>query len=118
MVLTHAVVISFLFTCHLITPTDDPVSSIQNNGRKGPLYCLGVIILVHSVNFLVISRVQSTYEDTQRIVEFIQQRVKCRPTIGIICGSGLGGLAEAVENKEILINGDIPGFPVSTGKIA
>ncbi len=36
--------------------------------------------------------------------------------IFVILGSGLGGLADAVEEPDILDFHDIPGFPVSTGK--
>lgn len=42
-------------------------------------------------------------------------KTKVRPTVGIICGSGLGGLVDNVENKEEFKYEDIPGFPVSTG---
>jgi purine-nucleoside phosphorylase len=41
--------------------------------------------------------------------------VKYEPKLGIICGSGLGGLAETVEEKEIIGYNEIDGFPVSTG---
>merc|ERR1712013_51628 len=36
------------------------------------------------------------------------------PTLGIICGSGLGELATMVEQPVVLPYADIPGFPVST----
>lgn len=36
------------------------------------------------------------------------------PTIGIILGSGLGQLAEQIENPTVISYADIPGFPVST----
>merc|ERR1711936_1495128 len=36
------------------------------------------------------------------------------PTLGIICGSGLGELAAMVEKPVVLPYADIPGFPVST----
>ncbi len=36
------------------------------------------------------------------------------PEIGIILGTGLGGLANAIENQTIFEYKDIPGFPVST----
>jgi len=36
------------------------------------------------------------------------------PTLGIICGSGLGELATMVEKPVVLPYADIPGFPVST----
>ena len=37
---------------------------------------------------------------------------------GIICGSGLGGLADLLTNSEEMEYTSIPGFPVSTGKSA
>jgi len=36
------------------------------------------------------------------------------PTMGIVCGSGLGGLGDMVVDPVILPYTDIPGFPVST----
>src|ERR1700753_1552886 len=40
------------------------------------------------------------------------------PKIAIVCGSGLGGLAETIEPepKSEIAYSDVPGFPVSTGK--
>ena len=35
----------------------------------------------------------------------------------LICGSGLGTIAEVIEEQFILDFHDIPGFPVSTGAI-
>ncbi|XP_052286344.1 purine nucleoside phosphorylase-like isoform X2 [Dreissena polymorpha] len=58
-----------------------------------------------------------SYEDVSRIAKSVLDRVKCRPHIGIICGSGLGGLANMLEDKEVILYEDIEGFPVSTGHI-
>ncbi|XP_060574702.1 purine nucleoside phosphorylase-like isoform X2 [Ruditapes philippinarum] len=55
------------------------------------------------------------YEDVERIAKSVLSRVKCRPHIGVICGSGLGGLADMLGDKEIIQYEDIEGFPVSTG---
>ena len=57
------------------------------------------------------------YEDVERIAKSVLDRVKCRPHIGIICGSGLGGLAEMLDDKEIIQYEDVEGFPVSTGMV-
>ena len=43
-------------------------------------------------------------------------KTKFRPVVAVICGTGLGGLVDNVENKEAFAYKDIPGFPVSTGK--
>ncbi len=58
-----------------------------------------------------------TYERVQEIVAFIQNIVPTKPEIAIICGSGLGGLAELIVNKIVIPYSDIPHFPKSTGKI-
>ncbi|CAD5118579.1 DgyrCDS7267 [Dimorphilus gyrociliatus] len=55
-----------------------------------------------------------TYEKVKKITDFLRTKTGIEPTIGIICGSGLGGLAELVENKYVIDYADIPGFPIST----
>jgi len=45
---------------------------------------------------------------------FIRSRTKNRPTIGIILGTGLGGLAKEMKVSVRIPYGDIPHFPVST----
>lgn len=47
-------------------------------------------------------------------VEYINKKSKVRPKIAIILGTGLGGLAEDIEEKEIIPYSDIPNFPIST----
>lgn len=42
------------------------------------------------------------------------ERTKIRPKIGIICGSGLGHLAETLTDVDSFPYEDIPHFPVST----
>jgi purine-nucleoside phosphorylase len=46
--------------------------------------------------------------------EFIKQKIKIEPEIGIILGSGLGGLGNKIEDAEAISYKDIPNFPVST----
>ncbi|CAG8711407.1 7323_t:CDS:2, partial [Racocetra fulgida] len=41
-----------------------------------------------------------------------------KPKVAIICGSGLGQLADTIENKVEFAYEDIPGFVSSTGKLA
>jgi len=54
------------------------------------------------------------YEAVSRISDHILSRTRHRPSIGIICGSGLGGLADLAENADVFPYSDIPGFPQST----
>jgi len=39
------------------------------------------------------------------------------PKIGIICGTGLGGLADTLVDKVDVEYKDIPSFPISTGVV-
>lgn len=53
----------------------------------------------------------------QQIIEalnFIRTKTKLEPQIGIILGTGLGGLAKEIEAETIIDYGDIPHFPIST----
>jgi purine-nucleoside phosphorylase len=45
---------------------------------------------------------------------YIQKQTGLVPEIGLILGSGLGDLAEEIENPTKISYGDIPHFPVST----
>lgn len=45
---------------------------------------------------------------------FIQSKTKVQPTIGIILGTGLGGLVKEIEIIDEINYQDIPHFPVST----
>jgi purine-nucleoside phosphorylase len=39
-----------------------------------------------------------------------------KPMVAIVCGSGLGEIADLVEEKQIIPYADIPEFPRSTGR--
>jgi purine-nucleoside phosphorylase len=57
----------------------------------------------------VFSRVQ--YEEAARLIE---SRTDQRPEVGLILGSGLNPLAEAVESADVIPYGDVPHFPKPT----
>ena len=46
--------------------------------------------------------------------KFIKEKVKEIPKIAIILGSGLGSLADDIEEKKVIAYKDIPNFPIST----
>ena len=46
--------------------------------------------------------------------DFIRGRAGIQPTVGMILGSGLGSLAEAVQDATVIPYGEIPSWPVST----
>ncbi|XP_020353581.1 purine nucleoside phosphorylase 4b isoform X1 [Oncorhynchus kisutch] len=62
----------------------------------------------------VISPSCCSFEDYNQTTEWLLSRTRHRPKIAVVCGSGLGLLADGVTNKEIFPYADIPNFPVST----
>jgi purine-nucleoside phosphorylase len=54
------------------------------------------------------------YEQIQEAKATVQARWKRRAEIGIILGTGLGGLVEEIETEAALDYGDIPHFPEPT----
>ena len=45
---------------------------------------------------------------------YIESKIACKPKIAIILGSGLGSLANDIDEKIVLEYKDIPNFPIST----
>ena len=54
------------------------------------------------------------YEDALEAVNFIQQVIPGKPEIAIVSGSGLGGIAEAIDSPSSIDAGTIPHWPSST----
>ena len=54
------------------------------------------------------------YDQIEEARGAIQSRWKGRPRVGIILGTGLGGLVEEIETEAVLPYGDIPHFSIST----
>lgn len=53
-------------------------------------------------------------EKIKETAEFIRSHVSTAPEIGIILGTGLGGLVDKINNRKALEYSHIPNFPVST----
>lgn len=53
-------------------------------------------------------------KDIKETKEFIEEKSNVEPKIGLILGSGLGTLANEIENPVKIKYEDIPNFPVST----
>ncbi|MBP1654098.1 MAG: purine nucleoside phosphorylase [Bacteroidetes bacterium] len=53
-------------------------------------------------------------EKIDQAVAFLRTRTAAQPGIGIILGTGLGGLAKEIRQDVVVDYGDIPHFPVST----
>lgn len=50
----------------------------------------------------------------QEAAEYVRARIGETPRIGLILGSGLGGIAEVIEGKHVIPYGEIPHFVCST----
>ena len=53
------------------------------------------------------------YEQVQQAADYIREGTDLRPRTAIILGSGLGELAERIQDAEIIPYKEIPGFPAS-----
>lgn len=53
-------------------------------------------------------------EKINQTVTYIKDKVTIEPEVGIILGTGLGGLVKEIENQQTLEYSTIPNFPVST----
>lgn len=56
----------------------------------------------------------ATLTDYDEAAQAILARTAHRPTVGLVLGSGLSGLADAVDDPTVIPYGEIPHFPVST----
>lgn len=56
----------------------------------------------------------SIIEQIEEAVQYLQTRMPFQPEVGLILGSGLGVMAETMEDTTIISYADIPHFPVST----
>ena len=51
---------------------------------------------------------------TAEALQIVQSKIGRRPDIALILGSGLGSLADSIENPFSIATSDLPGYPVST----
>ncbi|XP_067276659.1 purine nucleoside phosphorylase 6 [Pseudorasbora parva] len=55
-----------------------------------------------------------SYDEYKETADWLLVNTNYRPKVAIICGSGLGGLAEQLDNKNVFPYDKIPRFPHST----
>ncbi|XP_075901901.1 purine nucleoside phosphorylase 4b [Nelusetta ayraudi] len=55
-----------------------------------------------------------SFDDYKLTTEWLLQQTHHRPKVAVICGSGLGLLADGAANKKTFRYQDVPNFPVST----
>lgn len=56
-----------------------------------------------------------SHDEYQKTADWLMSQTKHRPQVAIICGSGLGMLADTLKCQDSFAYSDIPGFPQSTG---
>jgi purine-nucleoside phosphorylase len=54
------------------------------------------------------------YDQVQEAARAVRSRWNGQPTVGVILGTGLGGLTEEIQTEAAIPYGDIPHFPAST----
>jgi len=55
-----------------------------------------------------------TLQMIDRVADSVRRKIQIQPRIGLILGTGLGNLADAVENPTFIPYTDIPEWPIST----
>jgi purine-nucleoside phosphorylase len=55
-----------------------------------------------------------TIQEIDQAAELVKSRLHYKPRIGLILGSGLGALADAIENPDLIPFKDIPNWPETT----
>jgi len=55
-----------------------------------------------------------TLEEIDQAMQAVRSRITHHPRVGLILGSGLGGLADKVDEAEVIPYTDVPFWPVST----
>ena len=53
------------------------------------------------------------YDNIEQAVEYLRQRISIVPEVGVVLGSGLGGLADEIRDKVVVPYAEIPHFPQS-----
>ncbi|XP_035528649.1 purine nucleoside phosphorylase-like, partial [Morone saxatilis] len=96
--------------------------SDSTNQRTAHSHCLSVCLSVFFFFWYLCSVTMHSkgnscccsFEDYKLTTEWLLNHTSHRPKVAVICGSGLGLLADGAANKQTFRYQDIPNFPVST----
>ena len=56
------------------------------------------------------------FEAVRRAAEVVRERAGVEPRVGVVLGTGLGGLAESIEDPRAVPYEHLPGFPAATAE--
>lgn len=79
--------------------------------------CVPRIFSIYNENIFVCI-LSDNYDQCQATAEWLLSRTQVHPAVAVVCGSGLGGLAELLKDPQAFNYSDIPNFPQSTGVLA
>ncbi len=60
-----------------------------------------------------------TYDNIIAVADYLKGKTSIVPVVGVICGSGLGGLGDDLDKerpKDVFPYNEIPFFPKTTGQ--
>ncbi len=57
---------------------------------------------------------KDTYEKALEAAHFLRSKLRAIPDVLVVLGSGLGGFAEVLEDREVVEYGEIPHWPAAT----
>lgn len=66
------------------------------------------------LNLNAVTNKEYSYEKVKTIADWLLERTTLRPKIGIICGSGLGGIGDQMKETKVFPYESVPNFPKST----
>jgi purine-nucleoside phosphorylase len=61
-----------------------------------------------------VNELKEFVEKVKRATAYIEERIKAKPRFAVVLGSGLGGIADTIQEPVVVKYSEIPGFPVST----
>lgn len=92
------------------------ISKIKNGHRAPPrIHTVSESVTYHKPSSPTAKHADfMAYEEVSISVDYMMHRTQYRPKIAIICGSGLAGLGDLLDDPDIFDYADIPNFPIST----
>lgn len=82
------------------------------------LLLLSLLLSICLKSFPVVSLLfLCSHDEFQKTADWLMSQTQHRPQVAIICGSGLGMLADTLKCQDSFAYSDIPGFPQSTGNL-
>lgn len=86
-----------------------------NIGKSMHIICKCLNSYITSIFSYVRYEYSHIYDEVEEVRKNIANQTKYKPTIGVICGSGLSALGDLVQEKDVIPYDKIPQFPKSTG---